>query len=92
MDEAESSGPDTFLGAPDGFNGPEEIGPDVMSPVVGSTGGRGPEFWRAIGVTPPDWGPDDLFVGSPCLLRGPEFDFALAEPPAPGTEDESEPE
>jgi hypothetical protein len=38
MDATESRGPDTFLGAPDEFRGPE-IGPDVMSPVVGRTGG-----------------------------------------------------
>ncbi|WVZ22389.1 hypothetical protein V8G54_000933 [Vigna mungo] len=46
IDPVESNGPDTFLGAPDEFNGP-----DVIRPVVGRTGGIGPEFWR---VTPPD--------------------------------------
>jgi len=92
IDTVESRAPGTFRGAPDEFNGPEVIGPDVISPVVGRIGGKWPEFWRAIGVTPPDWGPDDLFVGSPCLLSGPELDFALAEPPVPGTADEIEPE
>jgi hypothetical protein len=45
MDAAESRDPDTFLfGAPEEFSGPEEIGPDVIRPVAGSMGGRGPEF------------------------------------------------
>jgi hypothetical protein len=92
MDTLESRAPDTFRGAPDEFNCPEVIGPDVISPVVGRIGGKWPEFWRAIGVTPPDWGPEDLFVGSPCLLSGPELVFALAELPVPGTADEIEPE
>jgi len=64
-DPVNSNGPDTFLGAPDEFRGP-----DVIRPVVGRTGGIGPEFWRA---TPADWGPDAFFTGSPCLFRGPEF-------------------
>ena len=45
-----------------------------------------------MGVTPPNWGPDNLFVGSPCLLRDPELDFVLEDPPVPGTADEMEPE
>ncbi|PQP98017.1 hypothetical protein Pyn_21680 [Prunus yedoensis var. nudiflora] len=32
----------------------EEMVPDVMRPVAGRTGGRGPESWRPVGVTPPD--------------------------------------
>jgi hypothetical protein len=80
-DPIDSKGPETFLGAPDEFSGPEEMGPDVIRPVVGRTGGIGPEFWR---VTPPDWGPDVFFTGSPCLLSGPEFDFFNeAEPDMP---------
>lgn len=80
IDPMESRGPETFLGAPDEFSGPEEIGPEVIRPVVGRTG-IGPEFWR---VTPPDWGPDDFFIGSPCLFSGPEFDFFIeAEPTMP---------
>jgi hypothetical protein len=59
-----------------------------MRPVVGSIGGRGPDFYRAIRITPPDCEPDDLFFGSPCLLRGPKFDFALDYLPAPGNDDE----
>jgi hypothetical protein len=91
MDAAESRGLDTFLGAPDVFRGPE-IGRDVTRPVVGSIGGSRLDFCHAIGVTPPDCEPDGLFVGSPCLLRGPKFDFALGDPPAPGNDDEREPE
>jgi hypothetical protein len=91
MDAAESRGSDTFLGAPDVFSGPQ-IGRDVTRPVVGNIGGKGPDFYPAIGVTPLDCEPDDLFVGFPCLLRGPKFDFALADPPAPGTDNEREPE
>jgi hypothetical protein len=89
MDPVESSGPENFRGAPEEFSGPDDMGPEVIRPVVGRTGARGPEFWRAIGVTPPDCGPDDFFVGSPCLFNGPELDLVRAT----GTpEEERDPE
>jgi hypothetical protein len=51
IEPVDSKGPDTFRGAPEEFNGPEEIGPDVMRPVAGRADGIDPEFCR---VTPPD--------------------------------------
>lgn len=47
----------------------------MISPVVGRIGVRGPEFCREADVAPPPWGPDDFFIGSPCLLSGPELVF-----------------
>jgi len=74
----ESKGPETFLGAPDEFKGPE-----VIRPVAGRTG-IGPECCR---VTPPDCGPDDFFRGSPCLDKGPEFVFFMETDPAEEAKD-----
>jgi hypothetical protein len=84
-DADESKGPDTFLGTPEELRGPEEIGPEVMSPVAGSDGGRGPEFCRAAVGTPPERGPEVFLIDSPFLESGPELDFCLAEL-VPGTE------
>ena len=45
-DPIESNGPKTFQGAPNGFSGLEEMGPDVIKPVVGRIGASGSELWR----------------------------------------------
>lgn len=58
------------------------MGPDVMSPVVGSIG-MGPEF--------PDWGPEDFFNGSPCLDKGPEFVFFIEFEPVEAKEPDMRP-
>lgn len=47
-DPVESTGPATLRGAPAELSGPE-----VMRPVVGRTGGSGPELWRELGIPPP---------------------------------------
>ena len=89
-DPVESNGPETFQGLLDGFSGPEEMGPDVIMPVVGRIGASGSELWRETEFPPPGWGPEDFFTGSPCLLRGPEVVFFTeAEPGIPA--DETEP-
>lgn len=80
----ESKGPGTFRGAPGECGGPEDTEPDVISPVARS--GKGPEFCEAIRVGPPDCWPDDFFIESLCLLRGPELDFCLFKFPVPDAE------
>lgn len=80
-DPVDSAGPDPFRGAPAEFRGP-----DVMSPVVGRTGGIGPELCREEGIPPP-CGPEDFLMGSPCLFKGPELAFFIEEEPGPVFDD-----
>ncbi|KAJ0575864.1 hypothetical protein HanRHA438_Chr05g0211581 [Helianthus annuus] len=78
---APSAAPDPFRGAPAEFRGP-----DVMSPVVGRTGGMGPELCLEVGIPPP-CGPEDFLIGSPCLFKGPELAFFIDDEPEPAPDE-----
>jgi len=70
-DAALSCGPDKgpFRGAPEDDNGPEVMGPEVISPVAGSTGAWGPDVFSEFEGCK---GPETDFAAPMLVCRYPD--------------------